>query len=416
MPHRINKRTVDALKPGPRDTFLWDPDLPGFGLRCRPSGAKHYVLKYRFAGRQRWITIGRHGAPWVPDEARQKAKQLLGVVADGIDPAERREETRRDLTVSELCDLFLAEGAMTLKPATRAIYKSGIDRHVRPLLGRRKVRSVTRGDVERFMLAVAHGETATDERTGPRGRAIVRGGQGIAGRVVAYLGSVFSFAVRRGLRPDNPVTGIRTFKRDRQERFLSSAELARLGDALATVEQEGMHRATVAAIRLLLLTGCRKSEILGLEWAHVDFERRCLRLPMSKTGAKTVPLGAAAMEILADLRERKGKSVYVLPATRGDGHLVGLPKAWSRIRTAAGLDGVRLHDLRHSFATVAVAGGESLYLTGKVLGHRNSRTTEGYAHLADRTSARIAAALKGGKDDGSVIALDAHPSPRRPTG
>ncbi len=405
---KLTKRAVDAAQPNGRDYFLWDAELAGFGLRVFASGKRSYLIQYKRHGRTRRLTIGPHGA-LTPDEARRRAAKLFAELADGGDPAEKRAEARRDLTVAELCDLYLAEGTAVLKSGTLATYRSAVERHIKPLLGKRRLGALTRGDIEKFQADVASGRTAVDQRTGCRGRARVTGGKVIAGRATAYLASILSFSVRRGLRADNPAQGVRLLNADKRERFLSPVELARLGDALAAAERESANSAFVAAVRLLLLTGCRKNEILRLRWSEVEPERGLLRLSDSKTGAKVVPLGAAALEVLANL-PRTGD--YVLPASTGSGHAVGLQKFWERLRRRAGLDDVRLHDLRHSFASVAVAGGDSLFLIGKVLGHRQARMTERYSHVrddplravADRASATIAAAMKG-RDEGEVVKL-----------
>jgi integrase len=250
---------------------------------------------------------------------------------------------------------------------------------------------------------VASGKTAANIKTGS-GQAKVEGGKGTATRTVGLLGGIFTFAVERGVRPDNPARGVKRFRGKKQERFLAPSELAQLGDALTTAQQDGESLYAVAAIRLLVLTGARKSEILTLKWDYVDTERGCLRLPDSKTGAKVIPLGAAALEALVNI-PRIEDNPYVFPG-RKCGHFVGLYNNWDRIRKRAGLEDVRLHDLRHSFASVAVAGGSSLYLVGKVLGHEQASTTERYAHLADdplravadKTAGQIAAAMNGGQD------------------
>ncbi len=410
MKVKITKRAVDAAAPGKRDAFLWDTDLTGFGLKVTPAGNRIYVLQYRFGRRLRRYTIGKHGAPWTPEEARREAARLLGLVAAGTDPTDVKAETRRALTITELCDLYLAEGCTTKRPSTLVTDRRNIERHIKPLLGRKGVRDVKGADIERFQRDVAGGKTAADLRTKPRGRAIVAGGKGAALRTLAVLGAIFTFAVKRGLRPDNPVRGVARFKGQKKERFLTTSELAQLGDALNAAEREGFNPVAIAAIRLLVMTGARKAEILTLRWKWVDFERSCLRLPDSKTGAKVVPLGAPALELLASL-PRVENNPYILPGKKAGGHFVGLQKAWARLRERAGLPDVRVHDLRHSFASVAVAGGESLYLIGKVLGHRQARTTEAYAHLqddpvravADRTAGRIAAAMNGGKGDGGEV-------------
>jgi integrase len=410
MKAKITKRAVDAAKPGERDKFLWDTDLPGFGLKVTPAGNRVYILQYRIGRRLRRYTIGKHGSPWTPEGARKEAARLRGRIAIGLDPAEEKAKAHNSLTVAELCDLYVAEGCATKKPSTLTRDHSRIKRHIKPLLGSREAKSITRADVLRFMQDVAAGKTATNVKTGFRGRAIVTGGKGAARESVVLLGSIFTFAVNRGLRADNPTWKVKKYTPRLLERFFSVAELARLGEVLTASEQEGESPVVVAAVRLLMLTGARKSEILGLEWDWIDFENACLRLPDSKTGAKVIPLGAPALEILASLPRIEGNP-YVLPGEKEGAHLVGLQKAWERLRKRAKIEDVRLHDLRHSFASVAVAGGDSLYLVGKVLGHRQSRTTERYAHLADdslravadRTASVIAAAMSGGTEDGAEV-------------
>ncbi len=414
---RITKRAVDAAKPGERDTYLWDADLSGFGLKATPAGRKVYLVQYRLGGRKgrtRRVTIGRHGSPWTPESARNEAKRLLGEVGAGRDPAEERTQARGDLTIAELCDRYIAEGCATKKPSTVMSDKGRIECHIKPILGRRKVTSISRPDVTRFLQDVASGKAATDMKT-ESGRARVKGGKGTATRTVGLLGGIFTFAVEIGLRPDNPVRGVKRFKDKKFERFLSPSELARLGDTLSTAQQDGENPFAVAAIRLLVLTGARKSEILTLKWEHVDTERGCLRLPDSKTGAKVIPLGAAALEALSEIPRIEGNP-YVIPGRKGR-HFANIHYNWERIRKRAGLEDVRLHDLRHSFASVAVAGGSSLYLVGKVLGHEQASTTERYAHLtddplkavADKTAGQIAAAMSG-EQEAEVVELKKSPA------
>jgi integrase len=415
---KISKRTVDALKPCGADTLLWDSEIHGFGVRCRTSGSKHYVLKFRTSGsRQRWATIGRHGSPWTPEMARKRAKELLGEVAAGRDPAEAKQREKDNLTVAQLCEQYLAVAPFRVLPkkkrpkkaSTLITDRSNIERHVKPLLGPKRVRSLTQKDIERFQRDVATGKTAADLRTKPRGRAIIRGGEGTAARATTVLGALLSYAVDEGMRPDNPFRGVALYQGEKRKRYLSGAELTRLGDALALAEKKGDNPFAVAAVRLLVLTGARKSEILSLRWEHVDVERSHLRLPDSKTGAKDVPLGAAALQVLADLPRVDGNP-YVIAGENGK-HLVGLQKAWVRLRNRANLKDVRLHDLRHSFASVAVASGDSLYLVGKVLGHQQARTTERYAHLnddpvravADRAAGQIAAAMNSGNGNSAEV-------------
>jgi integrase len=298
------------------------------------------------------------------------------------------------------------------------------------------VREVTTGDVRRFLAAVAAGKTRADVKTGKRGRAIVEGGKGTATRTVGLLGGIFSFAVSEGYRPDNPVRGVKRYPDKKAERFLSAAELKRLGDALSASEkawaahvratdewlaagkqgpepkaaEEAENPVALTAIRLLVLTGCRKSEILALKLEHVDLAWSCLRLPDSKTGAKVVPLGAPALALLTELSRTEGNP-YVLPGTIAGKHFVGLPRVWERLRKRAELPGVRLHDLRHSFASAGAAAGDSLLVIGKLLGHHDAKTTSRYAHLADdplkaaadRISTKIAAAMAAAAEGGADV-------------
>ncbi len=247
MKVKITKRTVDAASPGKRDTFLWDTEVIGFGLKVTPVGNRVYILQYRIGRRLRRYTIGKHGSPWTPEEARREAKRLRGLIAAGTDPADEKTKARGELNVAALCDLYLSEGCTTKKPSTVATDTSRIERHIKPLLGRKGVRSVTRADIERFQRDVAAGKTAADVRTKPHGRAIVRGGKGAAVRAVAVLGAIFTFAVQRDLHPDNPVRGVKLYKGEKKERFLSPAELAQLGNALSTAHHEGENQFGVAA-------------------------------------------------------------------------------------------------------------------------------------------------------------------------
>jgi integrase len=338
-------------------------------------------------------------------------------VAANIDPAEARDEAKNDLTISDLCDLYRTEGCTTKKPSTLATDRGRIERHIKPVLGKMRVRQVRRADVERLLRDVADGKTATDKKTGPRGRAIVTGGKGAATKAVALLGAIYSFAVDRGFRPDNPVKGVKTFKIRNSERFLSAEELSRLGGALSGAEKEGANPYPIAAIRLLALTGARKSEVLSLRWerdsegaGYVDFDRGCLHLMDSKTGSKRVPLGAPALELLNNL-PRIESNPHVFPGNAG-GRYADLKRVWTKIRRRAGLEDVRLHDLRHSYASTAVASGDSLYLVGKILGHQQASTTQRYAHLsddplrdvADRTAKKIASAMSP-QGSGEVVPL-----------
>lgn len=292
------------------------------------------------------------------------------------------------MTMKDLCELYMAEGAATKKETTLRIDRIRIDRHINPRLGSRKVTDITRGDIQRLMIDVGNGHI--------RGEATphTRGGKGAAAGAVGLLGGIFTFAQERGFIEANPVRGLKRYKDNRRERFLSAAELGKLGDVLSAQEKDGSDPRHVAILRLLLLTGARKNEIARLRW------RGLLRLKDSKTGPKVIRLGAAATSLLAGLP--KAHATWVFPDRRhADRPTSNLDWAWVRIRTKAGMPDVRIHDLRHSFASMGVAGGEGLVLIGKLLGHEHVVTTNRYAHLsddplqaaADRISERVAEAL-----------------------
>jgi integrase len=399
---KLTKETVDRIVADGRERMLWDDQLPGFGLRIQPSGVKTYLIQYRFAGRTRRLKIARDGV-LSAKQARDRAKALLGDVARGIDPAARRDEERRDLTVAELIDLYITEGMTTKKPSTIANDKGKLNRHVRPLLGKRLVRSICRADIERLQADIANGKTAANIKGGYKSRSIVTGGCGTAARTLGLLSGVFQFAVGRKLRPDNPVRGVQRFADRKMERFLAPDELARLGTALDAMEADGLNGVAINLLRLLALTGCRRSELRTLRWEWVDFKWSCLRLPDSKTGAKVVLLGAAAMSLLASLQADRKDNPQVFPGTGREGCTTAEWKIWQEARNRARLPGVRIHDLRHSFASVGAGAGNSLLIIGALLGHKDPSTTARYAHLAnrplldvaDRIAENIAAALSG---------------------
>lgn len=422
MKVKITKRTVDAIKPGDRDALVWDTELKGFGLKVTPTGSKVYLIQYRLGGRKahtQRCTIGKHGSPWTPDKAREQAEALLGQVANKLDPAKQKKAAvaahQADAeapTFAEFAARYIEEHARPYKkPRTVEEDERNLRLHILPALGRLKIRDIASADISKFHAARSHNPVN-------------------ANRCRALLSHIFEKAEAWGERApeSNPCRHVEKYREHKRDRFLSAQEFVRFADALARAEPEEPP-AAVAAIRLLILTGCRKSEILKLRWAWVDFERGCLVLPdsirqnvakttsISKSGPKIVPLGAAGVRLLSELPRQEG-SPYVLPAERGDGHFVGLQKVWQRIRSAAGLEDVRIHDLRHTFASTAVSEGESLYLLSKVLGHSDVKTTQRYAHVAndplrgvaDRTSEKISAIICKAAGVSNVVPL---PSSKR---
>src|SRR5262249_50266817 len=335
---KITKRAIEALSPNNSgDAILWDQEVRGFGIRARAGGAKTYILQYRAGtGRRaplRKLTIGKHGSPWTAVTARTEAKRLLGLVASGQDPAGCRLIERKALTISELCDLYLAEGATHKKMSTLRADRGRIQNHIKPLLGRKHVDKITRGDIERMLVDVRRGTTAaTKPKEGERlPGSITTGGAGVAAQCVALMSAVLGFALARGLRSNNTALGIKKPPIRKMERFLSETEIARLGAALDSEANRSGDPYPAAAIKLLLLTGARRGEIIGLQWEHVDFEQHCLRLQDSKTGPKIIYLNPPALELLTRL-PCTSANPHVFVGRRKGGPLGGIDKVSFRVR------------------------------------------------------------------------------------
>ncbi|WP_395697195.1 tyrosine-type recombinase/integrase [Methylocella sp.] len=411
----MTKRAVDALKPVDRPTYFYDADLPGFFLRAQPGGAKMWGVQYRAGfGRgavRKRVTIAAFGK-LTPDEARAAARKLLASVAHGEDPAAQKAAKAKEMTLAELVDLYADEGCFVqrgvrqgepMKERTKAYTLARLRHHAVPLLGARRVTEIGAGDIECFVRDVAAGKTAKDEKTGPRTRIIVRGGDGAARKVVRDLSSVFSFAKRRGVVQANPCDVAAVRKTDnKRDRYLTLDEVKRLGEAFEALAGEGTNPKALNIARLWALTGCRRDEIAGLRWSEIDHDRGLLVLADSKTGRSIRPLGAAALAVLKTI-DRDPASPFVFPAESGAGFYQGSKRIWPKIVEKAKLDGVTPHTLRHTVGSTAVSTGEALALTGAILGHANARSTALYAHVqrdparlaADRVSATIAEAMNG---------------------
>jgi integrase len=397
----ITIKTVTAIS---ANSTLWDEGkgaVSGFGARRQKGDSVTYVVKYRTAdGRQRWGTIGRHGSPWTPHLARAEARRLLADVARGGDPAGAKREARTAATVAELCDIYL-EGCRAgriltrrqtaKKPATLVGDRARIERHIKPLLGSLKVAAVTRADIEKFRDGVTEGATKACVKTGKHGLARVTGGRGTATRAMGMLGALFSFAVRRGLRVDNPVHGVDRHAYERRQRRVSDTEYVALGEALRSMPKTAWP-AAVAAARFLALTGWRRGEMLALLWNEVDLTARTARLSDTKTGYSLRPLSRAACDLLRGL-PKLGKLVF--PASKGSDKLMsGFNKVWLRLAAKADLPSdVTPHILRHSFASVAADLGYSELTIAALLGHRKASITSRYAHHADAVLLQAADAV-----------------------
>ncbi len=357
---RITLSSVAKLKP---HHTLTDSGLKGFGVRRR-SGGPIYFLHTRVKGRLRWITIGRHGAPWTPTTARREAQRLLAEIINGADPSEAKKADRKAPTLKEAVTRFMSEHGATLKPRTHEEYARLFRSTILPVLGKRQLHEISRADVLNF-----HTKLVATPRK--------------ANFALSILSKLMNWAELQGIRPENtnPCRMVPKFKENKRQRFLSNDEVAKLGKVLDTLESEQTESPfVIAAVRLLLLTGARLSEILTLKWNYVDLQRSYISLPDSKTGQKPVFLSQAAIKVLGDLPRVDGNPHVIIGNVEG-GHLVNLQKPWRRIRKLAGIEDVRLHDLRHSFASFAAESGASLPMIGALLGHNSSETTQRYAHL-----------------------------------
>ena len=372
----ISRRTVEGLPAGERETVFWDRELLGFGVRVYPSGSKVYLVQTRHGGKSRRVTIGRHGL-LTAEQARRKAAEVIVSIKAGEGPGRNGSASLSDTgpTLAEVAERYMREHvAVRCKPTTAKAYRDALERLLLPEFG-----SLPLGAIGGDQAAALHYRLHKTPN--------------MANRVVDMLARLFYMAEAWGVAPEggNPCRFVKKYRSRSCERFLSEQEFRRLGRVLSEVESEGkVSRSGVAALRLLMLTGCRRNEILTLRWEDVDLEAGEISLRDAKTGARQVALSPAATRVLSALA-RKVDNPWVIAGPEPGRHLGNLNSPWLVVRKRAGLEDVRIHDLRHSFASRALALGESLTMIGKLLGHRQVQTTARYAHLA-RESVKTSAA------------------------
>lgn len=408
---KITLNSVKTLQPG---QTIWDTELRGFGCRYRTEG-RFFMLKYSIHGRQRFYTIGEWDGDLTPEKARGEAEKLRGKIRGGIDPMEEKQAGDKAQVVKTAFITFLSEIEAKSSPRTHAEYERTYKKFIEKGIGSYRIDAVGRADIAR----IHHTLKDTPYQ---------------ANRVLALLSSFFSWCDKNGYRKDgkNPCRHVDKYEEKSRERYLSEKEIHALGKALIAYEKANRYitphphkknhekdvinlttRYVAAAIRLLLLTGARCNEILSLKWSNVDFERKLIRLQVSKTGQKTIYLSAPALKLLSDLPRLEGNP-HVICGKKEGSHLVNIKDPWNQIRGSAGLADVRIHDLRHNYASTAMAGGHHLKVIGSLLGHSDTKTTERYAHLAndplqtanETISNKILDAMTSKPNKGNVVAMN----------
>ena len=390
MAMKLSKRIVDGLKADGKAGVVWDRDLPGFGVRVYPSGRKTYVVQTRGPSGSRRATLGRHG-DITAEQARRRAAAAIDRIKSGLEPLADVSGAKSEPTVKDLAERFLEQHvAVRCKASTARRYRQVIENQILPSLGRLPVAAVRRKHVVALHYDLRHTPNA-------------------ANKARQTLSTMFSLARDWGLRSDgaNPCRGVRVYRERHRERFVNGEEYGRIGRVLDEAEANRSPRpAAVAAIRLLILTGCRSREMQTLKWADIDRAAGEIRLADSKTGPRPVPLTAPVRAVLDGI-ERESGNPWVFAGRRPGTHVGPLGQHWRRLRVRAGLEDVRLHDLRHSYASRALELGESLPMIGKLLGHNRVQTTARYAHLARESEKRAVAKVAASIESDTLRAADA---------
>ncbi len=387
MQTKLTQRAIDSA-PLPKDgqTFLWDTELMGFGVRISSTGAKSFVLRYRNSeGRERRMATSRYGVLTI-DQARNQAKIKLGEVAAGRDPAQEKSHAKNGITVAELCDWFLEEAEAgrilgrkrrPIKASTLSMDRSRIKTHIKPLLGTRQVRALKLPDIEKMQADIAAKRTAQPRKDGRGGT--ITGGPGVAGRAASTLHNIFAHALRLGVIETNPALGVRIIASKKKERRLSNDEIALLGKTMReAIDDE--HPVALAAVRFLALTGYRLSEGQGIKRDWMNVKGCFVAFPDTKSDAQVRPLSTVAGK-LAQSQPTIKNNPHVFPSNAGDGPYTAAEDCLARLCKRAGLANVTPHTLRHTFGSVAGDLGFSELTIAALLGHSARSVTQGYVHI-----------------------------------
>lgn len=387
--------TLNFIKKISTERFLrpksfWDDSLKGFGVRCQGKGIS-YVLMYRNSyGVRRLLTIGKVGSI-TPEQAREIAKTKLADVIKGLDPAELKKQTKKTLTVANLCDWYLKEGTSLKKERTIRDDIGRINNHIKPIIGKFPVESIKRANIEKLLLAIETGQTIQKHTTEKRHGHFASGGVGVANRVYGLLGAIFEFAKNREIIAINPCRGIKRPADKTRDAFLTLEDVKVLGKTLSNPELKALYNPGLNIIKLILLTGCRREEIASLRWEYVDFNAQCFRFPDTKTGKQNRPFGLGAKHLLINLYNGQ-KNGYVFPSISQSGYNRSANRVFDKIRQQKEENGIPLirpdltiHGLRHSFASIAADMGYSDFTIAGLLGHRLGTVTSRYTHAIDKS-------------------------------